>query len=456
MSSALRAGIHLATRAPMMKRLSLCVIGGILCVAAIAQGQTLRSETTWGGAGSDVAYGVAVDFDGSSYVTGISDSFAVDQFGIPAQRIFLTRFAADGSLVWQRIWNGQTLSGGLRGPSVALGANGAVFVSGRSVVNGNDAVVLKFDAFGNLIWERTWGGSQSEDDNAVATDIDGSVYVAGTTTSFGPSSAGMFVVKLDANGSVLWQKIWDGAAGMAVAVAPDGSVYASGAASRPDSIAEFDVVVIKLTSNGTLLWDRRYRAGDIVDPRGGMAASPDGSVVIGGAIQAPAGGGIVDIAALVVRIDANGNLLFDREWGGKSGDVSAGVSVSANGAIHLAGTSTSSGAGFQDAFVVRVRPDGKADAAVTSGGAGFETGAGVGVAGDGTVVLAATTTVPPPFILADASRKLSRPHGTLAPAGGALTDVAGTISSLGLGTTVTNGTTTFGGNFETAVVRFVF
>ena len=208
-----------------MKRVTSFGIVVLMCAAGIAQGQTLLSETTWGSNGSDVAYGVAVDIDGSSYMTGISDSFAIDQFGTPSQRIFLTRFAADGSLDWQRVWNGQTLSGGLRGPSVALGAGGFVYVSGRSVVNGNDAVLLKFDAFGNLIWERTWGGNQSEDDNAVATDIDGSVYIAGTTTSFGPSSAGMFVVKFDGSGNILWQKVWDGAAGLAVAVAPDGSVY---------------------------------------------------------------------------------------------------------------------------------------------------------------------------------------------------------------------------------------
>ena len=90
-------------------------------------------------------------------------------------------------------------------------------------------------------------------------------------------------------------------------VAPDGSVYAAATAPRPGGIGEFDVHALKITPAGSLLWSRAYQAGVVVDARGGMAAAPDsGSIAIAGAIQAPAGGGVVDIAALVVKIDANG------------------------------------------------------------------------------------------------------------------------------------------------------
>jgi hypothetical protein len=71
--------------------------------ATTAQTQTLLSETTWGGNGSDVSEGVAVASDGASYVVGITDSFATDQFGNPSPRIFLVKFAVD----WnhrQRSW----------------------------------------------------------------------------------------------------------------------------------------------------------------------------------------------------------------------------------------------------------------------------------------------------------------------------------------------------------------
>jgi hypothetical protein len=125
-------------------------------------------------------------------------------------------------------------------------------------------------------------------------------------------------VKFDASGTLLWQKVWDNASGDAVTVAPDGSVYAAATAPRPGGLAEFDVVTLKITSGGGLEWARAYQAGLVVDARGGMAAAPDsGSIAIAGAIQARAGGGVVDLAALLLKIDADGNLVFEREYGGK-------------------------------------------------------------------------------------------------------------------------------------------
>jgi len=176
----------------------------LLFVPHTARGQTLLTQTTWGGNGSDVSEGVALAADGASYVVGITDSFTTDQFGNPSPRIFLVKFASDGSLVWQRNWNGTTVRG-LGRTGVALGASNSVYVTGVSTNNGNDAVLLKFDVNGNLLWERTWGGPDSDESLAVAAAPDGSAYIAGTATSFGPSSSGLFVVKFDSLGNLVWQ-----------------------------------------------------------------------------------------------------------------------------------------------------------------------------------------------------------------------------------------------------------
>lgn len=419
-------------------------------------GQTLLSETTWGGTGSDVAHGVAVAPDGSSYKVGLSDSFTTDQFGNPRPAISLVKFGPHGSLDWQKIWTGFTLRGGLRGPAVALSADGSVYVSGQTLTTTNefDAVLLKFDgATGNLFWQRTWGGSASEESNAVATDSQGSAYIAGTITDNVAQSASLFVVKFDSAGNLAWQKRWDGAAGLAVAVS-EGSVYAAGTRPRPGGIGESDLIALKMTSvAGDLVWDRTYSAGENVDPRGGMAVAPDGSIVIAGAIQAPRSG-IVDIAALIIKLGADGSLLFDREWGGKSGETAAGVAVAQDGSIYVAGASDSFGAGG-DAFVLHVLANGKAADAATWGGTGFDSGAGVGVAADGTVVLAATTTTAPPYSLLSAPRKVSAVRGTVAVTGGALADATGVIADPGAAAITPSGSTTFGGNFETALVRFI-
>jgi uncharacterized delta-60 repeat protein len=428
----------------------LIILAVSLCIGSV-QGQTVLTETTWGGAGSDVAEGVASAADGSSYVVGITDSFTTDQFGNPSPRIFIVKFAPNGSVTWQRIWNGTTIRG-LGRPDVAVSADGSVYVTGITADNGNDAVLLKFDANGTLLWERAWGGAASDEGLAVATASDGSVYIAGTATSFGPSSARLFVVKFDSAGNLVWQRISDGAAGNAVAVAPDGSVYAAGTTPRADQIGNFDIVVMKITAAGTLVWQRTYSAGEVVDPRGRMAAGSDGSIVIAGAIQA-AKARIVDLAALIVKLTSDGALVFDKQFDGRSTETGDGVAIAPDNAIYVAGTTTTFGAGNQDAFVLHLQPTGKKLLdAFTWGGTGFETGAGVAVSG-GTLMLAATTTTAPPYSLLAASARLSAPRGTLAVVEGALLDVAGVVSDPAAGAITPDGSTTFSGNFEAALVR---
>jgi len=416
------------------------------------QGQTLLTETTWGGLSNEVAEAVGSAADGSSYVVGITDSFAEDPFGNPSPRIFIVKFAPDGSLTWQKIWNGTTIHG-LGRPDVAVSADGSVYVTGVTTNNGNDAVLLKFDPNGILLWERTWGGAESDESLAVATASDGSAYITGTATSFGASSRALFVVKFDSAGNLVWQKIFDRANGNAVTVASDGSVYAAGTTPRND-FGNFDIVALKITATGSLVWQRIYSAGDVVDPRGRMAAGSDGSIVMAGAIQTSSRRSS-DIAALIVKLTSDGALVFDKQVNGRNTETAEGVTIASDDTIYVAGTTTTFGAGNQDALVLHLQPTGKKLLdAFTWGGIGFETGAGVAVNG-ASLSLAATTQTPPPYSFLAANARLSAPRGTLTDAAGALTDVAGTVADPAAGATATNGSTTFSGGSEAALVRVV-
>jgi hypothetical protein len=447
-----------------MKRTCVTVIVALLLGvgAGSAQGQTtVLSETTWGGSGREAPAAVVVAVDGSSYVTGTSDSFTVDRFGTPTQSIFLVKFTASGALAWQRIWNGPTFTGGFSEPAVALhpGAqvNNAVddfvYVTGLTVgPTGSDAVLLKFDALGNLVWQKTWGGLGQDESQAVATAADGSIYIAGHTTSFGASGAGIFVVKFNPEaGAPVWQKVWDGSGGLAaIAVAPDGNVYVAGSVGRPPGIGEFDLVALKITSAGALTWQRTYAAGDVADPRAGMTVATDGSIYIAGALQAPKMG-FVPINALVVRLSADGALLSDGTWGGGN-EAASGIAAAPDGSIYFTGTTTRSGAGGQDPFVVHLLANGKVAGAATWGGTGFDEGGGVAVASDGTIRLAAGVQAPP-YSLLPAVKKMTNVKATLAVATAAFGDAFGTVATAGGAVITPTGGTTFAGNVDAALVR---
>ena len=123
----------------------------LLTAAAPAHAATLVSETTWGGAASEVVGDAAGASDGSTYVAGFTTSF-----GTSAPTIFVIKFAANGTLSWQRTWEAPVQFGTDQATDVAVAADGSVYVTGSTQ---GDAVLLKLSSDGALLWQRSWGGT---------------------------------------------------------------------------------------------------------------------------------------------------------------------------------------------------------------------------------------------------------------------------------------------------------
>jgi hypothetical protein len=444
----------LGGRAP--KRYLACVLAGVAALGvlavpaaagAAAPGPSLLSQTTWGGPGQEEAGGVAAAGDGTAYVTGLSDSFTVDAFGQSRAAIFAVKFAAGGSLAWQRVWNGPTVFGSFGTSATALAPDGSVYVAGTTTLGSDEGVVLKFDPNGNLIWQRALSaGTSAQEVEAVATGSDGAAFVVGSIVDFANGTpTGMSITKIAADGTLVWQKRWTTAFGEAVAVAGDGSVYAAGTAQRPGLPGDSDLVVVKLAADGSLVWARTYSAGSNVDPRGGAAVGPDGSLYLAGAIQGTRAG----IAALVLKLHPDGTLAYNRAW--QSGSTAAGLAVAPDGTLYVSGTLTVS---KTDAFVLHLLPTGRGSAAATwgSSGTGLANGGGVGVATDGTLRLAGTAPSPP-YAFASTSRVTSGAKGTITAASGTFGDASDTIADPAQTVFTPTGTTTFAGFEDAALIR---
>lgn len=429
--------MHVVKRAIQLALLLIVAV-----TAAVPAGAaTLQSETTWGGPLSEATNGSALAPDGSSYLTGFTTSF--DQFG--QQNVFLVKFAPDASLAWQRRWNGVEPFGNDEGADAAVGPDGSVYVAGSTLGAGGDALLLKFSSEGSLVWQRSWGGALLDRAQAVAVGADGSIYVVGSTSSFDDS---LFVLKFTPDGTLVWQRVWEPARGDGVAVGPDGSIHAAGTA--PDGSGGADVVVLKVDPAGSLLWQRAYSTSETADARGRLAVASDGSVYVAGAVQESTRKVVVD--ALLVKFDQDGNLVWDRTWGGRSGDVSGGVGVAADGTVLWAGDTNSYGAGSDDGFLLHLSPDGKALDGDTWGGAGIDHFAGVDAAASGTISLGGTTEGPP-FSFLRAPTKTARPRGTISMPMTPLLEATGTVVDPGGTVDAPAGTTPGAGGFDAALVR---
>jgi uncharacterized delta-60 repeat protein len=281
----------------------------------------------------EFAQGVAVSPDGSAiYMTG--------QFGNGS--VFVAKFDPAGTLVWQRTWgdNGNFANG------IAVGADGSVYVAGGTStfdIGQGDVIVFKLTADGALEWDLTWGGPGFDAGRDIAVGADGGIYIAGETNSFVANDA--FLIKVSAAGVVLWERDWgalnrDGFPGLTAAfgvgTAPDGSVYITGNASDVGTLE--NTILVKFTPNGDLVWQGIGGPGF----GGGLdvAVAPDGELFVSGSILADTRDpSVFGGFAFIAQFSAEGKKRKALVWGGSPQESTSAesIAVSANGTIAVAG-----------------------------------------------------------------------------------------------------------------------
>jgi gliding motility-associated-like protein len=244
-----------------------------------------------------------------------------------------------------------------------------------------DLWVIKLNKCGIIEWERSFGGSNYESARDVVQTADGGYIVAGETNSTdGGVVAGyggtkdIWVLRLDPNGNLLWQKRYGGT-GLDIAnriyLQADGSFYLLASSSSNDGNISgnhgaggyTDGVVMKLDAAGTIQWSRCYGGSkneellgmEIINGRtylAGYANSTDGDI--------PPNQKNYDVWLLA--LDANGNKVYSKVYGGSQNDVAYSMTKGLDGTITLAGYTTSddedvSGAmGSQDYWVINITP----------------------------------------------------------------------------------------------------
>jgi hypothetical protein len=143
--------------------------------------------------------------------------------------VLTAKLDADGQLIWSR-----TYSGGVNeyGIAIAVDSQRNVITAGKTWPpgsDGDDALVLKYDAAGNLLWTDVFDGGSTDEAFGVAVDHLDNILVAGAT--YRGTNRQAFVRKYTADGMVLWSKPWGHASddwAYGIALDPGGNAFVTG------------------------------------------------------------------------------------------------------------------------------------------------------------------------------------------------------------------------------------
>jgi hypothetical protein len=285
---------------------------------------TLQWSAHAGGAGTDIAAGMAVDPNNNLIVAGYFQqttsfgSFALTRAGTTSSDVFVAKLSSSGAWLWAKRGGGTT-SDFCRGMDVD--ASGNIFIVGSFRGTGadfgttlmtsagggtnNDVLLAKLDNDGNWLWARQAGSAQTDGAQGAAVDAAGNVYVTGSamgTAVFGTASitttsttvADIFVAKADAAGTWQWA-VKAGSSGSNDDTGYDidadtgGNLYVTGALSGAATFgsittsynASNDIFVAKINSSGTWQWATQA-GGSNFEEGLSIAADDAGSAYIAG------------------------------------------------------------------------------------------------------------------------------------------------------------------------------
>ena len=278
-----------------------------------------------GAGGSAIALGP----DGSVYVGGWEYVDTTER-----TNALLLKYDSAGNLLWNVGRNG-SLSGGDVTGAIAIGKSGAVFVTGTANLNAGepDFFTARYEPDGSEAWYREFDGPANHKDASADVVIDAldNVIVTGVVEST-PSGDGSDIatLKYSPDGELLWSAIVDGEAHLSdgasnVAVHSDGSIYVGAYVTyHPGDPA---IAVLKYSPDGTLDWTTRYQyPGSTENWAYSLALDRDGSAYLTGVTRIH---GQAD--TLTLKYSSTGALSWSARYAGSSPSADAGITVAVDG-----------------------------------------------------------------------------------------------------------------------------
>lgn len=358
-----------------------------------AQTLNIGQQLTFGGSASDVPSRTLNTSDGGFITVGKSGSgISGDktESNRGANDFWIIKYNSSLAIQWQKTFGGTSGEGA---NAVAELSNGDILVCGGSAsgISGDktaanygldDYWLVKLTSSGAFIWDKTYGGSNSDVATSMVVDASNNIYIGGVSSSNSgaiksENSRGgndYWILKLDSAGTKLWDKTIGGSGGenLGAITLDNGDIVIqgisnsniSGEKSDNSFNSSTDIWMVKVNNSGTILWDKTF-GGDDFEMIGNVIIANNGyyyaicssfSGITG--VKTEAARGIADI--WVIKVDASGNLVWDKTLGGSGTENGINLFMSdlnqliifGSSDSNISGDKTENSKGLQDGWIL--------------------------------------------------------------------------------------------------------
>ena len=365
----------------------------------------------YGGSGNDTAQSIIATQDGGYAVMGYTNSTAGDvtDKDLAVNDYWLLKLDAQGEIQWTKTYGGSKDD---RGQSVIQTTDGGYAIVGYAMSSDGDGSknegfhdnwILRLDAAGEILWERSFGFSGHDHSYDVLQTADGGFFFAGfldvqSSQGLGDTGKGDLLTrhgvgeywgtKLDADGNLQWQHYFGGSnndRAYSSALTSSGDILMTGFSESTDSDisltkGSYDFWVVKLDALGNFIWERSF-GGTGIDVSYDIERTLDDQFVIAGhtfSVDTDISGNHGNSDFWLIKINADGQLTWEKTLGGSEFDAARAVKPCAEGGYMICGNSRSNdmdlqqNAGENDIWVAKTDAEGTLLWQQSFGGSGLD------------------------------------------------------------------------------------
>lgn len=231
---------------------------------------------------------------------------------------------------------------------------------------GKDGMVVKINAAGDKIWEKTFGKELDDALFCGVASADGNYLFAGTSFNKQSGYYYWWVIALDKNGNKQWENTYGGSewdACKAMVAVQDGYALAGVRKNKGDQDKE--MTVMKISKKGVKQWEIPLGIRYYDDEANSIATTGDGGYITAGWSKKDAG---PNKQIHLAKLDLRGNIEWQKTLGGETSDFAKAIAVTGDGRFIIAAASKSKTKGEDDLRIIKTDGKGEVEWDVNYGG----------------------------------------------------------------------------------------